>query len=32
MDFVENTTPVDVIKEGAFGGTLTYFRDIYLWF
>ena len=27
MDFGENKTPVEVIKEGAFGGT--YFRDIY---
>ena len=27
MDFVANKTPVEVIKEGAFGGT--YFRDIY---
>ena len=27
MDFGANKTPVEVIKEGAFGGT--YFRDIY---
>ena len=27
MDFRQNKTPVEVIKEGAFGGT--YFRDIY---
>ena len=27
MDFGANTMPVEVIKEGAFGGT--YFRDIY---
>ena len=27
MDFGSNKTPVEVIKEGAFGGT--YFRDIY---
>ena len=27
MDFCANKTPVEVIKEGAFGGT--YFRDIY---
>ena len=27
MDFGANETPVEVIKEGAFGGT--YFRDIY---
>ena len=27
MDFSTNKTPVEVIKEGAFGGT--YFRDIY---
>ena len=27
MDFVTNKTPVEIIKEGAFGGT--YFRDIY---
>ena len=27
MDFGANKTPVDVIEEGAFGGT--YFRDIY---
>ena len=27
MDFGVNETPVDKIKEGAFGGT--YFRDIY---
>ena len=26
MDFVVNKTPVEVIKESAFGGT--YFRDI----
>ena len=29
MDFGSNKTPVEVIKEGAFGGT--YFRDILLW-
>ena len=27
MDFGPNKTPVEVIKEGAFGGT--YFREIY---
>ena len=27
MNFNPNKTPVEVIKEGAFGGT--YFRDIY---
>ena len=27
MDFGTNKTPVEVITEGAFGGT--YFRDIY---
>ena len=27
MDFGTNKTLIDVIKEGAFGGT--YFRDIY---
>ena len=27
MDFGAKKTPVEVIKEGAFGGT--YFRDIY---
>ena len=27
MDFGTNKTPVEIIKEGAFGGT--YFRDIY---
>ena len=27
MDFGANKRPVEVIKEGAFGGT--YFRDIY---
>ena len=27
MDFCANETPVEVIDEGAFGGT--YFRDIY---
>ena len=27
MDFGANKTPVEVIKESAFGGT--YFRDIY---
>ena len=27
MDFGANKAPVEVIKEGAFGGT--YFRDIY---
>ena len=27
MDFRSNKTPVERIKEGAFGGT--YFRDIY---
>ena len=27
MDFDTNKTPVEMIKEGAFGGT--YFRDIY---
>ena len=28
MNFARNKTPIEVIKEGAFGGT--YFRDIYL--
>ena len=27
MDFSPNKTPVEIIKEGSFGGT--YFRDIY---
>ena len=27
MDFSPNKTPVEIIKEGAFGGT--YFRDVY---
>ena len=27
MDFGANKAPVEIIKEGAFGGT--YFRDIY---
>ena len=27
MEFTPNNTPIEVIKEGAFGGT--YFRDIY---
>ena len=27
MEFGANKTPVEVIREGAFGGT--YFRDIY---
>ena len=27
MDFCANKTPVEVLREGAFGGT--YFRDIY---
>ena len=27
MDFGANKTPIEIIKEGAFGGT--YFRDIY---
>ena len=27
MDFDANKTPIEVIREGAFGGT--YFRDIY---
>ena len=27
MNFSPNKTPIEVIKEGAFGGT--YFRDIY---
>ena len=27
MDFNSNKTPIEVIKEGIFGGT--YFRDIY---
>ena len=27
MEFSANKTPIEVIKEGAFGGT--YFRDIY---
>ena len=28
MNFSSNKTPIEIIKEGAFGGT--YFRDIYL--
>ena len=28
MDFGVNKTPIEVIREGAFGGT--YFRDIFL--
>ena len=27
MDFKPNEKPIEIIKEGAFGGT--YFRDIY---
>ena len=27
MDFSRNKTPIEIIEEGAFGGT--YFRDIY---
>ena len=27
MDFGANKTPIEVIRQGAFGGT--YFRDIY---
>ena len=27
MDFGTNKTPIEVIKEGTFGGT--YFRDLY---
>ena len=27
MDFGTNKTPIEIIKEGAFG--VTYFRDIY---
>ena len=27
MDFNPNKTPIEIIKEGAFGGT--YFRDVY---
>ena len=27
MNFSPNKTPIEIIKEGAFGGT--YFRDIY---
>ena len=27
MDFSPNKTPIEIIKEGVFGGT--YFRDIY---
>ena len=27
MDFSPNKTPIEVIREGAFGGT--YFKDIY---
>ena len=30
MDFSANKTPLEVIKEGVFGGT--YFRDIYYGF
>ena len=28
MNFSPNKTPIEIIKEGAFGGT--YFRDIYV--
>ena len=27
MNFIRNKTPIEIIKEGAFGGT--YFTDIY---
>ena len=27
MDFCPNKTPIEIMKEGAFGGT--YFRDVY---
>ena len=27
MDFSPNKTPIEIIKEGAFGGT--YFRNVY---
>ena len=27
MDFSPNETPIEIIKEGAFGGA--YFRDVY---
>ena len=27
MDFSPNKTPIEIIKEGGFGGT--YFRDVY---
>ena len=27
MDFGPNKTPIEIIKEGTFGGT--YFRDVY---
>ena len=27
MDFCPNKTPIEIIKESAFGGT--YFRDVY---
>ena len=27
MDFNPNKTPIEIIKEGTFGGT--YFRDVY---
>ena len=27
MDFIPNTTPIEIINEGAFDGT--YFKDIY---
>ena len=27
MDFSPNKTPIEIIKEGAFGGT--YFKDVY---
>ena len=27
MNFIPNKTPIEIIKESAFGGT--YFRDIY---
>ena len=30
MNFSPNKTPIEIIKEDAFGGT--YFRDIFFWY
>ena len=30
IDFNPNKTPIEIIKEDAFGGT--YFRDIFFWY